>query len=154
MPSRQVVVGQKVRRQKVERSRELRRVMTPAEKVLWVQLRNNQLNRMRFRRQQIIAGFIVDFYCHAAGVIVNVDGEIHQELQAADAERDAIFAAHGFVSLHITNTDVFRSLDAVLAKIEMTCRQAASPPVELPDPQHAGTPPRAGEGPGVRSAQP
>ncbi len=54
------------------RARELRREMTPAEKVLWQELRGNKLG-LHFRRQQIIAGFIADFYCYAASLIIEVD---------------------------------------------------------------------------------
>ena len=50
--------------------------MTPAEKILWQELRANKLG-VHFRRQQAIAGFIVDFYCHKAGLVVEVDGDIH-----------------------------------------------------------------------------
>ena len=47
--------------------------MTPAEKLLWQEIRANKLG-VRFRRQQVIQGFIVDFYCHQAGLVVEVDG--------------------------------------------------------------------------------
>jgi very-short-patch-repair endonuclease len=147
-----VVVGQKVTRPKVERSKQLRREMTPAEKVLWQALRNSQLAGLRFRRQQVIAGFIVDFYCHAAGLVVNVDGEIHRERVEADAERDTILTAHGLVSLHVTNAEVLNELTATLSKIEAACRQARVSRPDAAEPNHAGTPPRAGEGPGVRFA--
>ncbi len=73
-----IVIGQKVSPSKVERTKEFRRQMTPEEKILWQRLRANRLNGLHFRRQQIIDGFIVDFYCHSAGVVVEVDGEIHQ----------------------------------------------------------------------------
>ncbi len=57
---------------------ENRRNMTAAEKILWSCLRANWLDGWHFRRQQIIAGYIVDFYCHSARLVVEVDGEIHQ----------------------------------------------------------------------------
>ncbi len=50
--------------------------MTPAEKILWEELRANKLG-VHFRRQQVIQGFIVDFYCHQAGLVVEVDGDVH-----------------------------------------------------------------------------
>jgi len=63
MPVKNIVTNQKVTAQKLQRAKELRREMTPAEKILWEELRGSKLG-VRFRRQQVIQGFIVDFYCH------------------------------------------------------------------------------------------
>ena len=76
MPVKNIIPGQRVKKEKLQRARELRRDMTPAEKILWQELRSNKLG-IHFRRQQIIAGFIVDFYCHKGGLVVEVDGDIH-----------------------------------------------------------------------------
>lgn len=65
MPVKNIIPGQRVTKEKLERSRELRREMTPAERLLWQEIRAKKLG-VRFRRQQVIAGFIVDFYCHRA----------------------------------------------------------------------------------------
>jgi len=127
--------------------------MTPVEAALWQRLRNNQIDGLHFRRQQIIVGFIVDFYCHSAGVIVNVDGEVHDDLQAADAERDTIFTAHGFISLHVSNTQVLNHLEATVMKITTACRLALQSHSELPHHHDKGTLPPSGEGPGMRADQ-
>ena len=60
--------------------------MTPAEKTrsVWQELRGNKLG-VHFKRQQVIAGFIVDFYCHQAALFVEVDGDIHDLQQEEDA---------------------------------------------------------------------
>lgn len=63
MPVKNIIPGQKVTKEKLERAKELRREMTPAEKRLWQEVRGKKLG-VHFRRQQVIAGFIVDFYCH------------------------------------------------------------------------------------------
>jgi very-short-patch-repair endonuclease len=73
-----IIPGQKINPEKLERARELRREITSAEKMLWLELRENKLGA-HFRRQQIIAGFIVDFYCHSASLAIEVDGGIHDE---------------------------------------------------------------------------
>jgi very-short-patch-repair endonuclease len=65
MPSKNIIPGQKITKEKLHRARQLRHDMTPAERVLWQELRANKLG-VHFRRQQIMAGFIVDFYCHKA----------------------------------------------------------------------------------------
>jgi Protein of unknown function (DUF559) len=63
MPIKNIITGQKVTKEKLQRAKELRHDMTPAEKHLWEEVRANKLS-VHFRRQQVIAGFIVDFYCH------------------------------------------------------------------------------------------
>ncbi|MBM3181884.1 MAG: DUF559 domain-containing protein [Chloroflexi bacterium] len=63
MPIKNIVTEQPVTKAKLECAKELRREMTPAEKLLWQQIRANKLG-VRYRRQQVIQGFIVDFYCH------------------------------------------------------------------------------------------
>ncbi len=70
----------------LERYREKARDMTPTEKTrsVWQELRGNKLG-VHFRRQQVIAGFIVDFYCHKTGLVLEVDGDIHDLQQEEDA---------------------------------------------------------------------
>ena len=87
MPVKNIIPGQKVTKEKQERARELRREMTPAEKILWQELRANKLG-VHFRRQQVIQGFIVDFYCHKSALVIEVDGDIHDLQQEEDARRE------------------------------------------------------------------
>jgi very-short-patch-repair endonuclease len=100
--------------------------MTPEESMLWTALRTNKLHGFHFRRQQIIAGFIVDFYCHAAGLVVEVDGTIHQRQQEYDAERDQVLASHGLRILRIGNDEVKHNLAGVLARIAEACRATSA----------------------------
>jgi very-short-patch-repair endonuclease len=116
-----IVIGQKVTRIKIQRAKELRRQMTQEEKILWQHLRANQLNGLHFRRQQIIDGFIADFYCHAARLVIEVDGEIHQQQAEYDAERDRVLSARGLRLLRIKNEGVRQNLDSVLARIAKAC---------------------------------
>jgi very-short-patch-repair endonuclease len=118
-----IVIGQKVTPVKVQRAKELRRQMTQEEKKLWQHLRANQLNGLHFRRQQIIDGFITDFYCHAARLVIEVDGEIHQQQAEYDAERDRILLARGLRLLRIRNEQVRQNLDKVLARISTVCSE-------------------------------
>lgn len=102
-------------------AKEFRRQMTPAEKILWQHLRGNRLKGLHFRRQQIIDGFIADFYCHAARLVIEVDGKIH-ELQAEyDAERDRVLLARGLHLLRIRNEEVVQEIDRVLMLIAQVC---------------------------------
>jgi very-short-patch-repair endonuclease len=70
-------IGQHVGSGKMECAKDLRRTVTPEERLLWRELRTNRLESLHFRRQQIIDGFIEDFYCHAARIALKVDGAIH-----------------------------------------------------------------------------
>jgi very-short-patch-repair endonuclease len=121
MPIKNIIPGQKIAPKKLQRARELRREMTPAEKMLWQALRGNKLGGLHFRRQQIIAGFIVDFYCHAAGLVIEIEGEIHQQQQEYDAERDKVLSEMGLRVLHLPNEEVLKDLPQVLKKIRVVC---------------------------------
>jgi very-short-patch-repair endonuclease len=96
---------------------ELRREMTPAEKILWEELRANKLG-VHFRRQQVVQGFIVDFYCHKAGLVVEVDGDIPDLQQGEDTRREKALSALGLRIVRFRNAEVERNLSAVVGKIE------------------------------------
>ncbi|MEB3343061.1 DUF559 domain-containing protein, partial [Okeania sp.] len=83
----------------------------------------NRLNGWHFRRQQIIDGFIVDFYCHCAGVVVEVDGEIHLQQFEYDVERDRILLMRGIRLLRFKNEEVRQQLDRVLISIATVCSE-------------------------------
>ena len=109
-----IVVGQRVEECKVALAREMRREMTSCEAKLWERLRRSSLG-VSFRRQQVIAGFIADFYCHQASLVVEVDGPIHEA--EYDAERDRVFADHHIVTLRFTNRQVEVQIGVVLYEI-------------------------------------
>ena len=91
-------------------ARTLRRNATGAERRLWQRLRREQVGGFRFRRQVILDGFIADFACLDARILVEVDGATHStdEQIARDALRSAALAAEGFDILRFTNEDVLR----------------------------------------------
>src|SRR5215207_7457908 len=113
MPVKNIIPGQRVTKEKLQRAKELRRDMTPAEKILWQELRANKLG-VHFRRQQVIAGFIVDFYCHKAALVVEVDGDIHDLQQDEDARREMVLREMGLGIVRFQNDKVVRELSAVL----------------------------------------
>jgi len=122
MPVPNIIVGQHVEEAKLQRAREVRREMTPEEGLLWGRLRGKRLGGFHFRRQQPIDGFIVDFYCHQAGLIVEVDGSSHDNREDADAERDRHLCGRGFRVIRVRNEDVRSALEAVLGTIVTACR--------------------------------
>ncbi len=115
-----IIRGQKVERAMLERAKELRRQMTEAERMLWQHLRRNRLAGLHFRRQQVVHGYIVDFYCHSCGLVVEVDGEVHTAQGDQDAARDALLAAHGLRVVRVTNEQILHELPTVLELLERT----------------------------------
>ena len=118
MPIKNIIPGQRVTKEKIQRAKELRRDMTPAEKILWQELKGNKLG-VHFLRQQVIAGFIVDFYCHKADLVIELDGSVHEmeEQKENDAERDKVLDEMGLRVFRFRNEDVIKNLPGVLGKI-------------------------------------
>ena len=90
---------------------------TRAEAVLWRALRSNK-SGLKFRRQHAVRHYIVDFYCAELGIVIEVDGPIHDRQKDADAVRQADLEADGLTFLRFTNEDVLKRLDHVMATIE------------------------------------
>jgi very-short-patch-repair endonuclease len=105
---------------KREAARTMRREMTEAESLLWRQVKSNRCGGLHFRRQQVIDGFIADFYCHAAGLIVEVDGGIHQEQADYDALRDQILTTRGLRVVRFANERIYTDMAGVLKEIQAT----------------------------------
>lgn len=126
MPIKNIVRGQSVSFEMLERAKKLRREMTPAEKILWKEVRANRLSGLHFRRQQIIHGYFADFYCHQHALIVELDGGIHDLQKEYDAEREAYLIALGFRIIRFKNEEVFKDLQSVLVKIVKECKSRKS----------------------------
>jgi very-short-patch-repair endonuclease len=92
--------------------------MTPTEKILWQELRGNQLG-VHFRRQQVIAGFIVDFYCHKADLVIELDGSVHEEelQKASDVLRDKTLSELGLRVVRFSNQEILKDPKQVVEKI-------------------------------------
>ena len=122
MANKHIISGQHISPELKARAQELRRQMTPSEIELWDRLRANRLEGFHFRRQQIIDGYIVDFYCHSVGLVVEVDGDIHLGQQDYDHLRDAHLCELGLTVLRFTNSEIDNNIEAVLSSILETCR--------------------------------
>jgi very-short-patch-repair endonuclease len=112
----------------------LRRAMTRAETLLWRYLEAHHLDGLQFRRQTPIGPYIADFCCHAARIIVEVDGATHdfEERLKRDAIRDRWFAAEGYRVLRFINDDVLRRLEGVISVIRKAAAKIAPPSLSLP----------------------
>ena len=99
---------------------DLRKSMTPAEKVLWERLRNKQVSGLRFRRQHPIKDFVVDFFCYDAVLVIEVDGAVHDETsqKERDEQRTIILKKLGLKEIRFANYEVIHHTDQVIKKIE------------------------------------
>jgi very-short-patch-repair endonuclease len=97
----------------VGRARQLRKDCTPPEDLLWLSLRNGQIAGLIFRRQHPVGRYVVDFYCHSAGLVVEIDGMSHIDRLEQDHERINYLKQQGLKVLRVTNQDMMNDLDAV-----------------------------------------
>jgi very-short-patch-repair endonuclease len=110
--------------------------MPLTERVLWPLLRDRRLEGLKFRRQVPLAGYVVDFACFSARLVVEADGPFHDP--AADAERDAALRSQGFPVLRFRNEDIDRNPGPVLSAIRQAAQREATAPSS--DPAIAGPP--------------
>jgi very-short-patch-repair endonuclease/SAM-dependent methyltransferase len=101
----------------LQRARELRQKQTPAEKVLWECLRDRRLFEAKFRRQHNIGQYIADFYCHEAKLVIELDGDIHQNQQERDGDRDQWMQSHGFNVIRFSNQAILDYPEETLTQI-------------------------------------
>jgi very-short-patch-repair endonuclease len=117
MPVKNIIPGQRGTKEKLQRARELRHDMTPAEAILWQELRANKLG-FHFRRQQVTVGFIVDFYCHKAALVVEVDGDVHDFQWEEDARREKVLTDLGLRVVRFRNEQILKDWSMVLERIK------------------------------------
>ena len=98
-------------------SRNLRKRMTDAERLLWRHLRDGQLCGCKFRRQEQIGRFIADFVCYEQRLIIEADGGQHVEEREKDEERTAWLNSQGFRVLRFWNHEVLTNREGVLERI-------------------------------------
>jgi very-short-patch-repair endonuclease len=116
-------------RKKRALARQLRQESTPEEKILWRHLRSHNLDGFHFRRQHVLAGFIVDFYCWKAHLIIELDGKHHDVQREADEHRDAILRGMDNEILRFANAKVRNEIGMVLETIKEVLTRRSSPSV-------------------------
>jgi len=128
-------------------ARRLRTHPTEAERLLWRHFRLRQLDGYKFRRQQLLGSYIVDFVCLEKRLIVEVDGGHHAAQVGSDARRAAWLEAEGFRVLRFWNTEVLQQIEAVQTRIWAVLSGEESPPTSiLPRKGGGGTKPRTARG--------
>jgi very-short-patch-repair endonuclease len=112
-----------------DRAREMRANPTPAERRLWSMLRDRRMPTAKFRRQHVIAPYIVDFACIERSLIIEVDGSQHAD-SVSDRQRDAYLARLGFRILRFWNNDLLENPSGVFEMIYATLH-TPHPPTAL-----------------------
>ena len=112
-------IGYGASRNIFEKAGELRNNMTEAENLLWVELKNRKIFKVKFRRQHPIDIFIVDFYCHEIKLVIEIDGEIHLEKEVAEYDdgRTHDLEKFGIKILRFTNDQVFTDINSFVKEI-------------------------------------
>lgn len=102
-----------------ERRKNLRNNLTSAEALMWTLLKNKQVEGRKFRRQQSIGSYIVDFFCYEENLVIEVDGSIHNDpvKMYNDKSKDEFLVNNGFNVLRIMNAEVFADTNRVVNKI-------------------------------------
>ncbi|MFS0735740.1 endonuclease domain-containing protein [Sphingomonas sp. 1P06PA] len=123
------------------RARELRRAMSLPEVILWRALRERPAG-LRFRRQHPAGRYILDFFCPAHRLAIEIDGEAHDrgDRPERDADRDRWLSEQGVRVIRVAARDVLGDLDAVVRHIE-----SAALGTRYPSTSFAGPPPPPGE---------
>lgn len=118
----------------VERARDLRRRLTRPEVRLWQALRGRRLGGARFRRQHPVGAYILDFYCEAARLAVEVDGDGHNhpDRMAHDARRTGWLARAGIAVHRVAAREVLGNLEEVLVAIRRRVGDRPHPPLRGP----------------------
>jgi very-short-patch-repair endonuclease len=102
-------------------AKKLRKDATQVETLLWNQLRARQIEGVKFRRQQPIEEFIVDFVCFEKKLIIELDGGQHVQARDKDRERDNNLSEKGYTVLRFWNNEVLENLAGVLEVIRREC---------------------------------
>lgn len=130
-----------LRRKMTEVARQFRKAPTKSEAMLWDALRGKKLDGIKFRRQQPVGPFVVDFYNSVHRLVIEVDGSIHDSQFEADHERQSILEALGLHVLRIQAEVIEKDLFSALEMIRLSIAERKSRPDESPSPA-------LGEGPG------
>jgi very-short-patch-repair endonuclease len=108
-------------------ARQLRAEMTPAERILWRKLRNRRFADAKFRRQQPLDCYIADFFCAAARLVIDLDGDSHMGKEDRDALRQAYIESHDLRVIRFWNHEVYDELGWVLDCIALALDEALPP---------------------------
>ena len=111
-------------------ARQLRKDETKAEKLVWETIRDRKLMGLKFRRQHVVQGFVLDFYCQEARLGIEIDGSVHYKRKDYDRLRQDIIESKGINLVRIKNLQILNNKGSILN----TVRKAVAnhlPPLPL-----------------------
>ena len=105
--SQGVIRNQKINPKKLELARQFRKNPTESEDLVWQMIRNRQIKNLKWRRKQVIDGFIADFYSAELNAVLEIDGSVHDadEAKEYDSYRTSIFESKGIRTFRLRNED-------------------------------------------------
>ena len=128
-------------------ARNLRNNATPAERILWQQLRLLKSEGRHFRRQVRLAGYVADFACHYPKLVIELDGGQHSDAVHYDAQRTSTLNAEGYQVLRFWNNDIAQALEGVVDRILNAVKLPTSFTYEYSNTERPPpNPPHKGEG--------
>jgi len=120
-----------MRQVKKEFARSLRKEQTSAEEKVWKLLRNRKFRNLKFRRQHVIEGFVIDFFCNEHKLAIEIDGGIHKKKKDYDELRQDIIESEDITLIRITNDEMAQDEESVLKKIKEVLEPSLPSPLPL-----------------------
>ena len=99
-------------------AKQLRKDATEEERLVWHELRNRRYRNLKFRRQHVIEGFVVDFFCVELNLAIELDGSIHQMQKEYDEIRQAVIEEKGIRFIRITNEQIKSNMNLLFESID------------------------------------
>ena len=122
-----------------KRAREMRTEMTEPETRLWLELRAERFESVKFRRQKVIQDdqhrYIVDFAANDPKLVIELDGDTHAACEAYDAARTRFLERKGYTVMRFANGDVMTNMDGVLLRIAEAIAELRTPPLPTLSPE-------------------
>ncbi|WP_301749211.1 endonuclease domain-containing protein [uncultured Erythrobacter sp.] len=119
-----------------ERAKAMRREMSEPETRMWLALRAERFDSVKFRRQKVIGPYIADFAANAPKLVIEIDGDSHADREAYDVARTRFFEQQGYTVIRFTNSEVMTNMEGVLERLsEVIAQLRASPPLPTLSPE-------------------
>lgn len=108
---------------KLAKAREMRSAPTKSEALMWQALRGNKFHGLHFRRQHVVLGYIVDFYCAKLRLVIEIDGGVHDSQKTADALRQTALEKAGLRMVRVGSFEVESDINTVLNRLPENLRK-------------------------------
>ena len=113
-------------------ARALRKHPTKTEEIVWEILRNRKFLDLKFRRQHVIKGYVVDFFCKELNLAIEIDGKIHEKQKFYDEVRQDILVNSGINIVRATNSEIMQSFHTLLDRIKFMKNKLSQESIQSP----------------------